>query len=178
MAHATVELNLFSKALLLHFTYFVCERTEGHTACMACVWRSGDSSGSLFLLPSCGLCGLNSCCQTWQWAPLWGRHPAGPYLLEYARTCVRVCASVHSCVRVHVSVHTHVRVCMCALVCAHSCVHVCLCVCSCARVHVCVCMLYGHASSNVCECLCGEVLGICGLCEKKLCPAFSWVPEF
>lgn len=143
MAHATVKLNLFSKAFLLHFTYFVCERAERHMARHMC-------GGQVTAL---GVCFSFHHVGSVDWihaVRLGSRHLYGGgillvliYLCMHAHMCMCVCACVHSCVRVHVCLCT--LMCMCALVC----VHVCPCVCSYARVHVCA-----HSCVHVCVCVC------------------------
>lgn len=149
MAHATVKLNLFSKAFLLHFTYFVCERAERHMARHMC-------GGQVTAL---GVCFSFHHVGSVDWihaVRLGSRHLYGGgillvliYLCMHAHMCMCVCVRAFMCACACLSVYIHVRTRVCA------CVSVCVLICACARVCalvcacVCVCMLYGHASSNV-----------------------------
>lgn len=176
MAHATVELNLFSKAFLLHFTYFVCER-EGHMARHMC-------GGQMTAL---GVCFSFHRVGSVDWihaVRLGSRHLYGGgillvliYLCMHAHVCMCMCvrACIHVCVCMCVCVHSCACVCMCVRVCAHMCV----CMCVHTRVCMCVCVYVIWACQRKCVRVpLWEVLGICGLCEKKPCSAFSWVPGF
>lgn len=151
MAHATVKLNLFSKAFLLHFTYFVCERAEGHMARHMCGGQV-TALGVRFFFHHVGSV-------DWIHAVRLGsRHLYGGgillvliYLFMHAHMCMCVCACIHvcmcMCVCVHSCAYVHSCVCMYVRVCAH--MHVCMCVRT--RVCMCVCVCYMGMPAQMCE---------------------------
>lgn len=99
------------------------------------------------------------------------------YLCMHAHVCMCMCVCVRAfmCACACVSVYTHVHVCACVSVC----VLICACACVCTLVCACVCVYVIWACQRKCVRVpLWEVLGICGLCEKKPCSAFSWVPGF
>lgn len=174
-----MKLNLFSKAFLLHFTYFVCERAEGHMARHMCGGQV-TALGVRFSFHRVGSV-------DWIHAVRLGsRHLYGGgillvliYLCMHAHMCMCACVHAFMCVCACVSVYTHVHVCTRVCACVSVCVLICACACVCALVCACVCVYVIWACQLKCVRVpLWEVLGICGLCEKKPCSAFSWVPGF